>query len=255
MKYPIVILTLLLLSSLSIDAQLPSQTPQDDSDKPLYFATGSEAAVVGTITVTGTVPKAKRIDTSADPVCTELDPKLETDDFVVNENRLQNAFVYVKGDLLNVYRFAVPGSEVTLEHKHCTYSPHVLGMQAGQRLSVVNSDPTFHNVHPTPKMNPEWNQSQAAGAPPLAKTFPRPEVLVPVKCNQHPWERAYVGVLKHPYFSVSDASGKFEIYNLPPGTYELIVWHEHLGEQKIELTLAPGETRKTDFTFDIKTRP
>jgi hypothetical protein len=253
MKYPIIILTLLLLSCLSIGSQLPSQTPQDDSDKPLYVATGSEAAVVGTISVTGTVPKAFRIDTAADPTCGELDPKLETEALVVNENHLQNAFVYVKGDVLNVFRFAVPTTEVTLERKNCRYVPHVLGMQVGQPLSIVNSDPTQHNTHPTPKLNAEWNRSMASGAPPFSKTFNRPEVMIPFKCNQHPWEKAYVGVLKHPYFAVSDASGKFEIYNLPPGTYEVIVWHEQLGEQKLDMTLNPGETRKADFTFAIKT--
>jgi len=251
MNYPIIILTLLLLSSLSTGSQLPTQTPQDESNKPLYFATGNEASVVGTISVSGKVPKPRRYDMAADPVCVQLDPNAETDDYVVNENRLQNAFVYIKGDLLNVYRFAVPEAEVTLERKNCRFSPHVLGMQAGQRLQIVNSDPTQHNTHPTPKFNPEWNQTQPPNVPPLIKTFTREEVLIPFKCNQHPWERAYVGVLRHPYFAVSDGLGRFEIRGLPAGFYKLVVWHERLGEKEIEIPLIPGETRHADFTFDV----
>ena len=78
---------------------------------------------------------------------------------------------------------------------------------------------------------------------------------MPIKCNQHPWMKAYAGVMDHPYFAVSDSLGKFEIRGLPAGTYKLIVWHQVFGEQEIEITLVPGENRNADFTFDSEKVP
>lgn len=250
MRYQVAILSLLLLTSLSTYSYVPSQTPQDDSDKPVYHTTGNEANVVGTISVTGTVPQPLSIDMSADHACTKLVRKLETEWFVTNKNKLQNVFVYLKGEPLQNYRFEVPTFEPILQHEKCRYSPHVMGLHVGQPLHIVNSDPTVHNTHPTPKVNQEWNFSQPPHSPAVVKKFMRPEVVIPFKCNQHPWEKAYVGVLKHPYFAVSDELGRFEIRNVPPGVYKLVVWHEKLGEQERELTLLAGENRSADFTLN-----
>lgn len=221
---------------------------QEATDKPLYQLAGNEATITGTITLTGAVPKPKRIDAAADPVCMQ---RLYTEDFSVHEGNVQYAFVYVKSDSLAKYRFAMPESDAVLVQRNCQMSPHVLGMRAGQQLQVVNADQTQHNVHPTPKNNPEWNQSHPPGAPPITKTFPRAEVLIPVKDNQHPWERAYIGVMDHPFFAVTDEFGRFEIHGLPPGIYTLVVWHERLGQKELEITVAPREVRNADFTFDL----
>jgi hypothetical protein len=229
---------------------VPSQKPQDEAEKPLYHTTGNEAKIVGTVSVTGSIPKPLRIDMSADSVCMELVSQPETGWVIINGNRLKNAFVYLKGEPLQNYRFEVPSWEVTLQHNQCQYFPHVTGLQVGQPLQIMNVDPTVHNTHPTPKVNQEWNFSQPPNSPAFVKTFARPEVVIPFKCNQHPWERAYVGVFKHPYFAISDGSGMFEIRNVPPGTYKLVVWHEKLGEQEQDLTLLAGETRTADFTLN-----
>lgn len=249
MRNQLTILSLLLLTSLLIHSHVRSNPPQDDAEKPLYYTTGNEASIVGTISVTGTIPKPLRIDTSADAVCTELAREPETESFVSNENKLKNVFVYLKGESLRNYRFAVPTFEPTLQHDKCRYSPHVMGLQVGQPLRIMNIDPTVHNTHPTPKVNQEWNFSQPPNTPAVVKKFIRPEVLIPFKCNQHPWEKAYVGVLNHPYFAVSDGLGRFEIRNVPPGVYKLVVWHEILGEQEQDLTLIAGEIRNADFTL------
>lgn len=232
-----------------------AQTSPESSEKPLYNPTGNEATVTGTINVTGTISKPRLIDMAADPICGELNLNPRTGDLIVREDKLQNAFVYLKGDSLKAYRFPVPDIDVVLVQRNCFFSPHVLGLQAGQQLQIVNADPTVHNVHPTPKYNPEWNQTHPANAPPIVKTFSRAEVLIPFKDNQHPWEKAYVAVMDHPFFAVSDEYGRFEIRGLPPGTYTLVVWHERLGEQQLKITVAPGEIRNSDFTFDSEKKP
>ena len=93
---------------------------------------------------------------------------------------------------------------------------------------------------------------QAQGAPPLEKKFSRPEVMIPVRCNQHPWMRAYVGVLAHPFFSVSAKDGSFKIEGLPSGEYALVTWHETLGERTTNITVGPNESKSFDFVFNAK---
>jgi hypothetical protein len=83
----------------------------------------------------------------------------------------------------------------------------------------------------------------------VEETFTREEIAIPVKCNIHPWMRAYIAVFKHPYFAVSDKDGKFEIKNLPPGTYTIKAWHEKLGTQTQKITVAGGEAKSLDFAF------
>ncbi len=247
MRYRIPLIAFLFLISLRLTA---AQTTLESTEKPLYNAAGNEATVTGTINVTGTIPMLRRLDMSADPVCLQLSVKPRLDDLLVKDNKVQNAFVYLKSEFLNAHRFAAPDSDVVLVQRNCYFSPRVLGVRAGQSLQIINSDPTVHNVHPTPKFNPEWNQTHPPDAPPIVKTFSRAEVLIPFKDNQHPWEKAYVAVMAHPFFAVSDESGRFEIRGLPPGTYTLVVWHERLGEQELEITVTPGEIRNADFTFD-----
>ena len=274
MKHRVSILSFLLVIALLVGANVASQTPSQSPDKPLYHPTGSEATIVGTISVKGPIPKPRRFDMFADPVCIKLNDNPETEDFVTTADKLANAFVYVKGDLLAVYRFPLPDSAATLERKDCRFSPHVMGLRVGQTLSIVNVDPTTHNTHPTPKLNREWNHSQSPqGDPiiktftreevlipfkcnqPIEKTFARSEVLIPVKCNQHPWEKGYVAVLNHPFFAVSDGFGNYEIRGVPPGTYTLAVWHEILGWQEVEVSVMPSEVRKADFSFDSAKKP
>jgi hypothetical protein len=113
----------------------------------------------------------------------------------------------------------------------------------------VNSDQTTHNIHPIPKDNREWNESQPPGAAPIEKSFTREEIAIPVKCNVHPWMKAYMAVLPNPYFQVTDKDGKFDLKNLPPGTYTLTAWHELYGTSDQTVTIGPKETKAVTFTF------
>lgn len=223
-----------------------------------FNSKGDEGTVTGTISYNGAAPAPKKIDSSADPVCAQRNPNLTTEDTVVTDGKLANVFVYIKdgtitgGKKIGDYTFAVPPDAVTLDQQGCHYKPHVLGLQANQKLRITNSDPTQHNIHPTPKYNPEWNQTQPNGAAPIEKTFARPEVLIPVKCNQHPWMKAYVGVLKHSYHGVSREDGTFTL-KAPPGTYTLAAWHEKGGpngtEKTMQITVPANGNVKADFTF------
>ena len=224
-----------------------------------YTAKGDEGTISGTVAFTGTAPTPKKIDSSADPACGTANPNLVTEDTLVKDGKLANVFVYVKegtaadGTKIGDYTFPTPGDAVTLDQKGCHYVPHVLGVQVNQKFRVTNSDPTQHNIHPSPKSNPQWNQTQPNGAAPIEKTFARAEVLIPVKCDQHPWMKSYIGVLKHPFFAVTAEDGTFVIKGLPPGKYTVAAWHEKGGpngtEKPMEVTVAANGTAKADFTF------
>jgi plastocyanin len=218
---------------------------------------GATGTIAGVITYNGTPPAAKKIDTTADPVCGQKNPNLATDDTIVKDGKLANTFIYIKegtvegGKKIGDYGWPVPPTPIKLDQNGCHYAPHVIGIQVNQKLSITNSDATQHNIHPTPKLNPEWNQTQSNGAPPIEKTFARAETLIPVKCNQHPWMKAYIGVLKHPLFAVSDGSGAYTIANVPPGKYTVVAWREGQTpeEQTMEVTVTASAPGKADFAF------
>ena len=218
---------------------------------------GPTGTIAGVISFEGTPPAAKKIDTTADPVCGQKNPNLQTDDTMVKDGKLANVFVYVKegsvegGKKIGDYSWPTPTNEVQLDQNGCHYAPHVLGVQVNQKLKITNSDATQHNIHPTPKLNQEWNQTQANGAPPIEKAFARAETLIPVKCNQHPWMKAYIGVLKHPLFAVSKDTGAYEIKNVPPGTYTVVAWREGATPQEkpMQVTVTANGTAKADFSF------
>ena len=219
---------------------------------------GPTGTVSGVVSFNGTPPAAKKIDTSADPVCGQKSPNLTTDDTVVKDGKLANVFVYIKegtvegGKKVGDYTWAVPTTAVVLDQNGCHYKPHVIGIQVNQKLSVTNSDPTQHNIHPTPRFNQEWNQTQPNGAPPIEKAFNRPEVLIPVKCNQHPWMKAYIGVMKTPFFAVSAENGTYEIKGVPPGTYTVVAWREggaNGTEQPKQVVVPANGSVKADFAF------
>jgi hypothetical protein len=244
LKFTVAITSVLIVAMLS-----PAQDSGVSAGKRRYVPTGNEVILSGTITFTGKRPSPKRIDTSADPSCYEVNPEPETEWVVGNSGKLANVLLYVTSEMLYTYSFEEQTSPAVLEHTGCRYVPHVLGIRVDQPLMILNSDPTHHNTHPTPKNNPEWNQTQPENAPPLHKVFKRAEPFIPFKCNQHPWEKAYVGVFDHPFFAVSDESGNYRMEGLPPGQYTVVAMHELFGEKTIEVTLVPGEVRNLGFTF------
>jgi plastocyanin len=254
-----IILSLVALGSSCGGSGTNNAAPETSSTATKTPPKGGEGTVTGAIAYNGAPPAPKKIDTSADPVCGQANPNLVTEDTLAKDGKLANVFVYIKdgatadGTKIGDYTFPTPTDAVVLDQKGCHYVPHVLGVQANQMVRITNSDPTQHNVHPTPRVNPEWNQTQANGAAPIEKTFARPEVLIPVKCNQHPWMKSYIGVLRHPFYAVSSEDGSFTIKGVPPGTYTVAAWHEKGGpngtEKTMQVTVAANGSAKADFAF------
>ena len=208
------------------------------------------ATVTGKANFSGTAPKPVRLVMDAEPDCRGLhSAPVTSEEVVVNSNgTLANVFVYVKGGLEGK-TFEPASGNALLDQKGCIYAPHVIGVRAGQTISIKNSDPTTHNVHPMPTTNREFNQSQPPKGADLERAFPRPEIMVPVKCNVHPWMRSYIGVVDHPFFAVTGADGSFSIKGLPPGDYVIEAWHEKYGTQEQKVTLAASASQAVEFAF------
>lgn len=229
----------------------PAAEEQPAAGGEVWRPAGDEGTVTGKVSFKGQPPKFPAISMDADAVCAaKHSGPVHPEAVVANPNgTLKNVFVHVKGGLEGK-NFAVPTEPVVLDQVGCLYSPHVLGIQARQDLKVVTSDNTTHNIHPLPKVNREWNISQPPHADPIIKSFSRPEVSVPVKCNQHPWMRAYIHVVADPFFAISDDQGSFEIKGLPPGDYEIEAVHEHYGAQTQKVTVAAKGSASVEFSYN-----
>jgi plastocyanin len=229
------------------------QTVNAGSAPTLATSSTGTAAVRGEVKFEGRVPKATPINMAADLSCAKQHPipVLSQDVVVDAKGGLQHVVVFI-ADGLGGRTFDAPSQPAVIQQKGCMYQPHVMAMQANQKLDIVNSDTTTHNIHPMPKNNREWNKSQPPLVP-IEETFAREEIAIPVKCNLHPWMRGYIAVFKHPYFVVTGKDGSFDLSNLPPGTYTIEAWHEKLGTATQKINLGANETKAIDFVF--KPRP
>ena len=232
---------------------------QSESPKPASPAGAAEGQKVdqstagtisGKIAFQGDVPKLSAIQMASDPACASAhkDP-VQPQTYVVKDGGLDNVFVYIKDGLDKKYVFTTPTDTLTLTQKGCEYTPHVLGIRVSQPLQIVNDDNTMHNVHGMPEANQEFNFGQPVAGMKNTVTFTAPEVLIPFKCDVHSWMTAYIGVVSHPYFAVTADGGKFELRDVPPGTYTIEAVHEKLGKQTQSVTIGPKDSKQVAFTF------
>ncbi len=222
---------------------LAAPTPRSQGES------GATGEITGKILFEGTKPHLPQISMSQDPACVKEQhgKAVYPQDGQVNANdTLPYVFVYIKS---GAQKYPAPRRAVTLDQRGCMYIPHVLGIMVGQRLKVVNSDFTTHNIHVVPRYNPQWNQSQPPGAAPFYKRFAHPEVMIPVHCNEHPWMRAYIGVVTNPFYDVTGKEGTFTIKDVPAGEYTLEAWTATFGTQEDKVTVHAHETTTADFTF------
>ena len=214
----------------------------------------------GVVSFDGKRPVPKNIVKrfQADAVCLQMhwDPKsgratqVRNEDVIVSKDlKVRNAFVYIKGGLDDT-EYPAPAEPAKLNQKGCLYAPHVQGMMAGQWLWITNSDKTMHNVHSLPKRNKPINQGQAVPGTLKVDVMKRAEV-VKFKCDIHPWMAAYIHVMDHPFFAVTNSKGEFTIPDVPPGTYEVAAWHEVFGEVTASVTVG-ADGAMQEFTLKAK---
>src|ERR1022692_2812364 len=231
----------------------PAPAPAPAAKPVEYFHVDPTTAgsLRGKIAFRGAKPARTVIDMDSEAGCQQAHaghPAYDESVVVGKDGGLANAFVYIQAGLEGK-TFEPVKEAVTLDQHGCVFVPRVIGIRAGQTLDLKNSDTVSHNVHPIPKENREFNQQQSPESPDVEHRFPRPEIMIPVKCNVHSWMHAYIGVMPHPYFAVTGPDGSFEFTNVPPGDYTVAVWHEKLGDQAKQVHVDASARAGVDFTY------
>mgnify|MGYP001179879254 CR=1 FL=1 len=219
--------------------------------------------IKGTMKYEGKVPKMKDLkkEMASDKVCDMMHDSPVRDEWLLAgpDGELKNVFVYVKEGVKGDYE--TPSEAAIIDQKGCVYKPHVLGVQAGQPIDILNSDGTLHNVHALPKKsgNAKFNEAMPGARKKITKKFNTPEIMVKIKCDVHPWMKTFVGVVDHPFYAVTAEDGSYEIKGLPAGTYTIEVWHEKMSgmevwhEKKLAktatVTIKSDEMATADFTL------
>jgi plastocyanin len=204
-----------------------------------------KGVVSGVVRFTGGPVQPRQLKTE---MCGDTGKPVYDESLVVDaDGGMRNVVVYLE-DGPNV---ALPTEPVTLDQVDCRYVPHVVAVRTGQTLRLRSADPTLHNVHGMSQQNRAFNEAMTGAGEFKDVVVGKPEWFE-VRCDVHKWMSAWVAAFDHPFFVVTGEGGRFELKNIPPGTYTLVARHERYGLKKQSITIPPGdapEAVRADLTF------
>ena len=114
-----------------------------------------------------------------------------------------------------------------IDQPMCQFEPRITVARAGDTLVVKNSSKIGHNVNYASDLQSFNNLVPAGGEVKLAKALEAQRTPITVACNIHPWMKATVRVFDHPYYALTDKDGRFEIKDIPVGTWRIVYQHEN----------------------------
>jgi hypothetical protein len=216
---------------------------------PAFDPSTATAKVSGKLILEGTAPAVPPLKVGRnDPFCQSNAQNIfKQKAFVTEAGAPRNVIVYVRTGFEG-RSYAMPHETVVLDQQQCIYVPHVLTLMKGQKLKILNGDPTFHNVHAEAGGNTVFNIAQASKGAEDIETFSKAAMPFRIGCDMHNWMVAYAGVFEHPFHTTSGDTGKYEL-RLPPGKYEIVAWHEKFGEQAVSIEVAANASVERDFKF------
>lgn len=210
------------------------------------MAVSNGGKISGAVKFTGPKPAQKFVRVAKDQeYCGKTMP---SDELVISDSgAIRQTVVSLEGIARGK---KIVRSLVSIDNKKCMFEPHVQALITDAPVEVRNSDPVFHNIHalldgkrtifnlalPTQGMKVERRLGTRPG-------------LIEIMCDAHRWMLAYVKLFNHPYFAVTNDVGFFEIADVPPGRYTVVIWHEHLNVQKKEVLVTAGGEIKLEFSF------
>lgn len=209
-------------------------------------------SVSGHILFAGPPPGNPVIRMGMDPKCADMTRGkmvIQEEAMVARDGSVANVFVRLEGTFPQT---PIPSTPVVIDQRSCVYGPRVVGVRVGQTLRIRNDDDLLHNVHSSSAGPNGFNVGQPKAGLVFEFTPRAPEVMVKLGCDVHRWMTAFIGVMSHPYFAVTTATGQFTIPNVPPGTYTLKAWHERFGERSTAITVRAGATVTADVRYEPK---
>ncbi len=142
-----------------------------------------------------------------------------------------------------------PTTAPALDHVGCEFTPRVVIAPVGSPIIILNTDNFLHTFHTISVKNPPVDKAQPNLRKVLKEKFDKPEIIK-VKCDLHPWMKAWIVVAEHPYYNtVTDGTGAFVLTDVPAGSYQLRVWHETLGQEAKDVVVNVGA--EANVTFEL----
>lgn len=227
-------------------APLPTPASSQESGERTVGRTPSTGALEITVTLGGSsIPSSTRVENSTDPAVCGTEHTLQ--DLVVSSDT--RGIRYVIAALADVPEDRIPdraSNRLVIDNRDCRFVPHAAVATVGDTIVAVNSDSTLHNTHYYGPM--QSNVALAVAGMSVSRIAGRPG-LVSILCDVHGWMKAYLRIDPHPFHGVSDADGRVRIDAIPPGTYEIELWHERLGERVAEVEIEAGRVTTLEAEF------
>jgi plastocyanin len=213
-------------------------------------AAAEGGTIKGRITFVGKEPGNRVIRMGVDPMCAAANagkhPGPVNEVYLVGDNNtLGNVFVKLEGTFPET---PVPSQPVEIDQVACFYKPRVVGARVGQALRMKNGDNLLHNVHSESTKNNAFNFAEPIKGMQRDVVL-KDEEMLRIGCDVHRWMTAWVGVVSHPYFAVSDDKGTFTIANVPAGKRTITAWHEAFGALTKAVEVKAGQTATVDFIY------
>ena len=199
-------------------------------------AVSDGGTIAGAVKFAGEAPAMTQIEVTKDTAVCGKTEKFDEALVVGEGNGIKNVVV----SIANIEKGKAQAAEGgTLDQKECVYTPRVVLSPAGADLNILNNDGILHNIHTYSEANSPINKAQPKFRKKMTQKFEQPET-VRVECDAHGWMKGWLVVTAHPYYTVTDASGAFELADVPAGSYTLRFWHETLGEMTQAVTVEAG---------------
>lgn len=249
------------------EEQVASTTTAEETKEPTATPTtetptapvtsGGVGDFTGTVTLKDEAPKlaplvAMGANVADKATCSAVEVPNES--LVVDSasKGIQNVFVYLAKAPPGAQPIAPPEKQI-FDQKGCRFLPHAMIVRTKVPLLVLSEDDVAHNTHTFPNRNSVFNsvigKKERKGVP--VNYTQSEQEPIEVKCDYHPWMKAYHLPIDHGYAAITNEKGEFSIKGLPAGSYTFKVWHEAAGplERAYKISIKGGENPRVPLEY------
>ena len=205
--------------------------------------------IAGQVKLRGNFPKPKSISVIYDKSKCGLNRQQSSVRFS-QKMEIQDVVVFLEGPVAGGKKFSADTSPI-LDQSGCEFVPHIVFVPVQEKLSIKNEDHLEHKLRLTSRLNPPLELVQRNNGKPLVLSFERSEFFE-IQCSRHRWMNAWVVVMGHPYYTLTNQSGRYELQDIPVGEYDLVAWHESLGQLRKRVVVREDQTTSLDLLYVAK---